>query len=252
MTPAINLIKFGISPEADIRGSVVSHRLNGRRLLFLFAERHTIRPGIRLHLLNAARLYDQGVISCVGVEGCVPSGEQFPCAEVTQLYEEQRQLHASNLELIIDRMVERYPPQRRFLFWETLALLRPALRLQSVDEEELVMRVSTTTGSRDQRQMRIADFLRRSALFETEHPHRECCIHAKAVMQVEQEFAEHDLNVKRDNYLLTKMLSLWDGASADGDKPAILNAGTSHQYRIARRLQADLNNDVSYILIEQP
>jgi hypothetical protein len=82
---------------------------------------------------------------------------------------------------------------------------------------------------------------------------KECSIKAKVELQEEQEFAEHPYNVKRDDTFIEQMFQLWNGVEAEKNKPAILNAGASHQYRIARRLHSDEKfRDVSYILIEQP
>lgn len=55
----------------------------------------------------------------------------------------------------------------------------------------------------------IAHFLRKHALFlPADEEERESYIEAKAVAQTEQEFAEYDLNLQRDDVFLQKILSL--------------------------------------------
>jgi len=249
VTPQINLTKFGIPTDMQIHGTITSHKLDGCRLLFLFAERHTIKPGIRDHLMNAVNLCDRGLISCIGVEGWMDATTPCPCDEVKRIYEEQKN-QARDIATIIDGILKAYP-RRNFLFWHILKLLNPSLKIESLEDSDLFAQVA---GLEPQyfgmRKDAIACYLRKSPLFAAGDANREIYIEEKATKQAEQEFAEHDLNLKRDEVFISKMLALWQGA----DKPAILNAGTSHQYRIARRLHNDPNlmDDVSYVLVEQP
>jgi hypothetical protein len=102
-----------------------------------------------------------------------------------------------------------------------------------------------------QRHDYIGESLRRSDLFELAGfqptaADRDRQIEAKVVLQIEQEWAEHKVNVARDEKLLENLLALWDRSGLE--KIAVLNAGSSHQWRIARLLPPD----VSYYHIEQP
>lgn len=247
----MNLTRFGIAPDFKIRGSVISYRLDGRRLLFLFGERHGIKPGVYANLLNAADLCNRNSLSCVGVEGWVDPSEPFPGEEVKQMYEEEKTQHGNNTGAIIESVLKRYR-RRNFLFWKLLKLLQSSLPTESVEDSGLFKRVADLEVQYfGIRKDAIAYNLRQSAIFEPDHPHRDTWLEAKALAQVDQEFAEHELNVQRDDTFIEKMLSLWEQTGTE--KPAILNAGTSHQYRIARRLRKDEKfRDVSYIHVEQP
>ena len=258
MNPAIDLSRFGISSER-LRGTVVSHSLTGPRLILLFGERHTIRAGIKAHLLNALTLFDSGRISCVGVEGWKDSSEPVPCQLIVELFKNQQAQHGNNDEAIIEGTLRGYRPQN-YAFWKILTLLRPGLRIRSVEDPTMFQRaghVSRTTV--EDRISNIATFLSRSALpFAQMSPssltqeQEQTIIECKAITQAMEEFAEDDLNYQRDEAFIENMRILWD--EAEPDKPAILNAGVSHQYRIARRLRTDsaLCNEYSHILLEQP
>src|SRR5262249_37058420 len=138
---------------------------------------------------------------------------------------------------IIEGVLKRYRRQN-FLFWKMLTLLQSSLPIESVEDSGLFQQVDGLAGQYfGMRKDAIAYFLRQSTLFQPEHPNRDMWIEAKAVAQAEQEFAEHELNLKRDDTFLEKMRSLWDRTGVG--KAAILNAGTSHQYRIARRLRTE-------------
>src|SRR4051812_45182091 len=105
MTTPINLDQFGCSAVFNCRGTIKSYRLGGQRLLFLFGERHGIKPYIKLNLLNALDLHDLGVLSCVGVEGRpMDDGEVFPHQDVMQEFESQQRQHGTNTELIVEGM----------------------------------------------------------------------------------------------------------------------------------------------------
>jgi hypothetical protein len=75
---------------------------------------------------------------------------------------------------------------------------------------------------------------------------RDLQIDAKAALQFEQEWAEHEVNVARDRKMLENLLALWDEAGPE--KVAVLNAGSSHQWRIARQLP----DGIGYYHVEQP
>jgi hypothetical protein len=68
----------------------------------------------------------------------------------------------------------------------------------------------------------------------------------KAEFQWEQEFAEEEINIKRDAAFIQNVLTRW----SDRTKAAILNAGCSHQFHISRKLKFE--RELSFIHIEQP
>jgi hypothetical protein len=247
MTTTIKLDCFGCSTAFNCRGTIKSQRLGGPRLLFLFGERHGIKPFIKLNLLNAIDLCDLGVLSCVGVEGRpLEDGEAFPAPDVAQEFQSQQEQHGGNVEAVIDRMLKWFP-RPGFYFWNLLTLLRPSLLVRCVEEPGLYCRADWfNVQYSSMRREAIIESLRRSALFEPDHPHRECRIAEKANMQWEQELAQEEITRARDEQFITAMIKLWDESGAG--KVAILNAGTAHQYRIARLLPGE----ISYYHIEQP
>lgn len=258
MNPTIDLARFGIVSE-QLRGTVVSHSLSGRRLLFLFGERHTIRAGIKAHLLNALTLFDSGVISCVGVEGWKEPSEPVPCETIADLFNKQKAQHGNSEEAVIEGVLRGYRPNN-YVFWKCLTLLRLELRIRSVENPNIFQKVGHVSRTTlEDRISNIATFLRHSALpftqmspFPLTDEQEQTIIQCKATSQAMEEFAEDDLNYQRDEGFIANMRCLWDEAGPD--KPAILNAGVSHQYRIARQLRekAAYRDEYSYILIEQP
>jgi hypothetical protein len=231
------------------RGTVWTKRLEGRRLLLLFGERHGLKPFIREALLNAIELDKLGVLSCVGVEG--HPNKDIPGSEARQSFQELQATHADDDEKMVEGML-RAIRGRDYYFWKILTLMRPDLKVQSVDDAALCDRASDLEGlwgycRRDSIRIRLSQ----SSLFETRGLNstaedREREIDAKVNLQYEQELAEAEVNVARDGKMLSNLLAFWD--SAGTDKVAILNAGSSHQWRIARQLPSD----VSYYHIEQP
>jgi hypothetical protein len=243
---SINLDQFGCQAAFNCRGTIKSHRPGGLRLLFLFGERHGIKPFIKLNLLNAIDLCDLGVLSCVGVEGRpLEDGETFPAPDVAQEFQSQQEQHGGNVEAVIDGMLKWFP-RPGFYFWDLLTLLRPSLPIRCVEEPNLYTKANLLNIQYNDRKVAIASALRRSNLFEPGHPHRECRIEEKANMQSEQELAQEEVTRARDDQFIKAMLELWDESGTG--KVAILNAGTAHHYRIARLLPAE----IGFYHIEQP
>jgi hypothetical protein len=246
MTTPIDLARFGCPAVFNCRGTVKSQRPGGERLLFLFGERHGIKPFIKLNLLNAIDLCDLGVLSCVGVEGRpLEEGESLPPPDVAYEFQSEQRRHGNNTEAIIEGMLGWFP-RPGFYFWNLLTLLRPRLPVRCVEERNLYGKANLLSIQYNDRKVSIANALRRSALFEPDHPHRECRIEEKANMQWEQELAQEEVTRARDNQFIRAMLELWSESGTG--KVAILNAGTVHQYRIARLLPAE----IGFYHIEQP
>jgi hypothetical protein len=247
MTTPIGLDSFGNPAVFNCRGTIKSRRLGGQRLLFLFGERHSIKPFIKVNLLNAVDLCDLGVLSCVGVEGRpLEDGEPFPAPDVVREFQSQQGQHDGNVEALIDGMLTWFQ-RPGFHFWNLLTLLRPSLPVRCVEEPGLYRRAEgLNLQYSNMRKEAIAETLRRSPLFEPDHPHRECRIEEKTNMQWEQELVQEEVTRARDGQFIKAMRELWDQSGSG--KIAILNAGTAHQYRIARLLPAE----ISYYHIEQP
>jgi hypothetical protein len=175
----VNLAKFGIPANFQIRGTVVSHQLDGRRLLFLFGERHSIKAGVRANVLNAVELSNRDAISCVGVEGWIDPCDPSSCADVKQLCEEEKAHHGNNVEALIEGILQRYR-RRNFLFWKLLRLLQPSLPIESVEEKGLFDQVAGLEGQYfGMRKDAIGYFLRASPLFEPDHPNRDTLIEVR-------------------------------------------------------------------------
>jgi hypothetical protein len=244
----IDLTRYGAG-VFNCRGTVQSQRSSGRRLLLLFGERHSLKPFIRDALLNVIELDRLGVLSCVGVEG--HPGKEIPGSEARRVFESLQKGHGTDDTNLVEAML-RALRGRNYYFWKTLVLMRPDLKVESVDDAALCDRAATLEGLwGGPRYEYIRDRLRRSDLFEAAGVDPmpadwDLQIDAKVALQFEQEWGEHEVNVARDGKMLENLLALWD--EADSEKVAVLNAGSSHQWRIARRLP----DDISYIHIEQP
>jgi hypothetical protein len=247
------MIEIDLTPYGagvfQCKGTLQTKRLIGHRLLLLFGERHSLKPFIRDTLLNVVRLDKLGVLSCVGVEGH-PSSD-FPGYEAEQAFRELHKEHDGNEEKLIGDML-RAIKGPNFYFWKTLILMRPNLKIESVDDLGLYNKaVDLKRTWCNQRYDHIYQFLDDSDLFEVSSPESTRAakveqIKAKVNLQFEQEWAEHEYNVGRDDKMIKNLLTLWDRSGPN--KIAVLNAGSSHQWRIARLLPPD----VKYYHIEQP
>jgi hypothetical protein len=247
----MDLSKFGIPKEFNLRGTIRGSRLDGERLLFLFGERHSIKPGVRRHLLNAVDLHRLGAISFVGVEGCIDTAGDSPYLshEEKKRCQELQTRHGEDVQSIIDGVLDSYS-RSDFFFAKTLALVLPDLTIKSAEDLHLFH----TAGERGageyygRRRSQIIEFLHNETLLEYQPGSTERLNYAegKADIQAEQEYAEDPINLQRDEVMIEKTLRFWNQFGKN--KAAILNAGVSHQYRIAQRLPSE----VSYLLIEQP
>jgi hypothetical protein len=243
------LDRFGVPGSLpELRGTEKCRHLapdGSRGLLFLFAERHGIKLGIREHLLNAVDLSNHAALSCVGVE--VPPNITTPDDGDKEYFRRRNASRHAGIPAIIDEELNR----TSFPFWTILNLLNtsllPPVSIISVEDENLRREAGRRNDYYgDTRSREIVRFLRGSSLYDG-HEARDDLLEAVAAKQWEHELAEEAVNVKRSEHFLEKMFDLWDNAGRS--KPAILNAGAAHQYRIARELR---KQDQSFILIEQP
>ena len=232
----------------NCRGTEWSKRLEGQRLLLLFGERHSVKPFIHETLLNVIDLDKLGVLSCVGVEGNPRT--DIPGWEAEQAFNALPAAYAGDDERIVESMLAKLCDSH---FWKTLRLMRPNLVVESVDDEKLHDEAMAPRAviRRFARKDLIDDRLRKSELFQSPgwNPttdERERNIQAKVDLQFEQEVAEEEVNVARDSKMLGNLWELWERFGTG--KMAVLIAGSSHQWRIARQLPLD----VSYYHIEQP
>jgi hypothetical protein len=223
-----------MSGEFNCRGEVVGNRRKGIPLLFLLGERHSALPFIRENLLNVLELDALGAISCVAVEGNPDT--DVPGAEAKAAFDRLRAAHGDNDKAIIDGMLGSL---RDHHFWKLLSLLRPRLKIAPVDDAELRDRADGLRPQFIKREGYIAQLLKASGVTPEEAVTR-------ARIQAEHEFGEDLVHVKRDKIMLDKLKVLWRDAGMA--QAAVLNAGSSHQYRIARRLP----HDWAYFHIEQP
>jgi hypothetical protein len=149
-------------------------------------------------------------------------------------------------------MLKSFGMRRNFYFWKTLlllqrsALVHPPLVIESVEDEALYQEIARISLSYEGRIGVIGEFLKRDSLFEPNDEDVARAAYAKADKQYDLELAEEGVNLKRDQKFIENMLALWDRAGPE--KAAVLYAGSSHQYRIARQLPPG----ISYYHIEQP
>jgi hypothetical protein len=242
-----DLTRFGGPSTMQLRGCSVKESLNkGDKLLFLFGERHTIKPYISRNILNAIALHDANALSCIGVEGEIVDNASWPhWDDMKAAYSHVNTRNLEILEQIVDGLLL-WRHLTVFSFSTIVRLLRQLVPVESVDDPALRAQASGYTLQNEARLSEVQYFLRSSPLFEPTSHNRECLAMCKADVQWSEEFAEMEVNHKRDSVFVDKMMNLW--ARSGMEKPAILNAGFSHQYRIATLLPPD----VSYIVIEQP
>jgi hypothetical protein len=221
--PTIDLGDYGFHGRVfEYHGQIVSERKEGDRLLFLFDEAHTDKAAIRLSLLNALRLWELGVLACVGVE-------EFPYyfAGWTQTVIEQRSAQLfqdhGNDEGVIQRRME--GDGQHLKFGKTLKFLRPQINVRSVEDFELHARIKWI----DHRSRGLIDNMPPEAPPEARQA---------AADLIRREFDQCTTNLERDAAFLKTLLPWWQ--QIDPSKAAILNAGTSHQERIAQKLDENI------------
>jgi hypothetical protein len=250
MAEQVDLSKFGLAGFRP-RGTVIRKRLDGEKLLFLFGERHKIAPAIYENLLTTLDLYERGRLSCVGMETWWQPGD-VPSDDVKELWEGTLATCEADVRTRIPTLMKQFrmPPAGGY-YAALLLLLGLSVPCRSVDDEvlykECYVRSLTT---RQDRSGDIARFLQ-GALADgyPDAQYKDEDVYRMAEVQEDDEFAIADVNLGRDAKFLSNMLALWKEAGED--KPAILNAGVAHQYRIALTLERD-HKDISYVLLEQP
>jgi hypothetical protein len=246
MTEKIDLTQFGLTGVFHVRGTLMSRRAeSGSPPLFLFGERHSLKQYILANLQNAVDLANLGAISCVGTE--LIRSDPTADASAAVLFQDLQKKLQPNTEAVIAELLRSFPQQGVF-FSRVLPLLLPFVAIESIEDSALFQQANELIKQYMQRRCFIAHVLSESSLFESEagRDERANAIHLKAELQCEYEWAEAPINCKRDIKLVDNMLALW--SKAGRDRAAILNAGSSHQYRIARTLPRDMN----YYHIEQP
>lgn len=244
MPQTIDLAEFGLAGRLELRGTVKSRRTSpGSPPLFLVGERHSVKPYIHANLLNVISLADLGVISCVGVEG-VRTGEVRE-AEAVARRRELEAVHGADVAAVSAGLLAFFT-WRDMYFERVLGLLRPEVPVVSVEDPALNARAGELEPWYEMRGDHIREVLRASPLFEPDREDRDTLADVKARMQYEFELAEEPVNHARDAAFIKNMLALWEERGRD--KAAVLNLGSSHQYRVARLLP----EQVGYIHVEQP
>jgi hypothetical protein len=117
MTIQIDLSQFS-SPTGmfNFCGTIAAQRIAGPRLLFLFGERHSLKPFIRHTLLNVIELDKLGVLSCVGVEGHPDT--DIPGWEAQRAFESLQKEHGADDEKMVEGML-RAIRGRDFYYWKS-------------------------------------------------------------------------------------------------------------------------------------
>jgi hypothetical protein len=216
--PEIDLGPFGFPGRVfNYHGRIVAQRQEGDRLLFLFDEAHSNRDGIRLSLLNACRLWELGVLGCVGVE---EYPFYFAGWEQSVIEQQSRELFRDhgNDEGVIQR--RREGDGQDFRFGKTLKLLRPEINICSVEDFELHTRMSWIS--------KCFSHLSDNVLPPEAPP--------AARDLIRHQFEQCPTNLERDAAFLKNLRTWWE--QNDVSKAAILNAGSSHQERIVLNLHA--------------
>src|SRR5262249_18412871 len=154
---------------------------------------------------------------------------EFPGQDTVKAFEGLKASCAGDEGKLIDGMLRWFDGKRNFYFWKTLSLLRPEMKIESVDDEQLCARAGNLEWQfLDRRREAIEAILERSDLFQQSNLDKPRIVKEKASIQAQQEWAEYEVNVKRDGVFVEKLRALWDRAGTG--KAAILNAGCSHQY----------------------
>jgi hypothetical protein len=179
----------------------------------------------RVHVVNACKLVDGGVVGCVGTE--IPMAEldeqtaEFIEARSRELFEE----HKTD-EAVIDHLSRGQPWWYGILqFDSTLKVLRPSLPVRSVEDRAL----------REQMKL-ISDAYSLAALGAAAHPSPE-----------HPNMGDHPLNFERERAMIDNLLALWDSTAPK--LAAILYTGVAHSQRIRARLQ---ERGINYIHISIP
>jgi hypothetical protein len=221
----MDLRQFGFQCDFEAHGKVEGSCLEGKRLVFLFAENHSDREMKRLNVLNACSLYDRGVVGCVGTE--IPLGDlNMQTSEVIESRSREL-LNAHKTDEGVIAYLKREQPwwYGFFEFGNTVKILRPSLAVRCV--EDLVLREEMKPISNAYCIWDLGGGPHPSP----DHPN----------------MANHPHNLKREKAMIDNLLALWDETAPE--LAAVLNIGSAHSQRIAAGLQ---DRGIKYISLSVP
>ena len=221
----LDLRPFGIERDLEIHGTVEATWSGGNRLVFLSGENHRDREMKRLHVLNACKLVDAGVVGCAGTE--IPMAdldeqtEEFIKARSEDLFAE----HQSD-EAVIHHLSRTQPWWYGILqFGSTLKVLRPSLPVRCVEDQALRERMKP-----------ISEAYCHWELGGGPHPSPE-----------HPNMGDHPLNLERERAMIDRLLTLWDSTAPT--LAAILHTGSAHSQRMTARLQ---ERGINYVYVSIP
>jgi hypothetical protein len=262
MSTPLDLTPFGSLGSFRFRGKLKRAQfVDGSPILLLFGERHSLKPFIRANILNAIELWDRRLVACAGVEG--PWPEEPACCGMqllSNVLQELQEETDATTEKLVDGLMSRLPAKNPF-FTKILRALRPEFPVALAEDEALYEKTKPLEFDYTQNRVeRIYEALMGSDLFfplgdifweaddAAKRAARDAKARQKAEFQWEQEFAEEDIHYAREEAFIANTLKLLE--QMDRTKAAILNAGSAHQYHLARKLSRE--KSVSFIHIEQP
>lgn len=248
----LDLSQHGMEVHLDLLGDVVEEfTLPGAPLVLLFDENHGYADGIRQSLRNACKLIDAGAVDFVGVEG-YPQGvrERVDSAAravgLSGLGEYVARLKATGAsdEALMETQVH---PGGKLFFAEALLVLRPGVRIVSVEDPALyanagaaLRAVRESVGARLLPAMAAAmvecikDAAGDVAVARARMAELRTDIHNRLAAEAAAEL-KRDVSAPRDEAMVENLLSRRREAGAT--KAAILNAGRCHQEEVARMLR---------------
>jgi hypothetical protein len=223
--PVLNLTSVGLDRQVELGGEVESDWLEGRGLVFLFAENHRDRAMKRANVLNACRLIDAGVAGSLGTEVPMAELDRLEPAELKARAAELFELYRSD-DAVIDHLNRTQPWWYGvFQFGSTVRLLRPGVCVACVEDPSLREEMKPICEAYE-----LADHGARP------HP---CPEYPR--------LGDHPHNLLREAAMLENLLRL---RARNGERlAAILNTGSDHSRRLAAGLKA---KGINYFLVVQP
>lgn len=220
-TVFLNFGPLKIAKSVELYGRRLSHNgdIDSGCIILLFGENHKDKRMIDLNVLNACKLFDNGLLHCAGVE---EPEIDFAGRGMDDWVEQQSRelLDEYGDDCKVLGFLQTVVGERRFgtfRFGKSLRLLRPSLLVRPVEDPHL-------HAEAIQRQ---ADYLMR---FEDE------------------KFLDDHVQIRREEKWIENLLALVGTVNNGTQKIAILNTGLSHTPRLTSHLSA---MSIRCIAIEQ-
>lgn len=243
--PELDLTDFGFAGKKYVfEGDVVEVKTDGERLLFLFAEKHKQLASIGPNIRNCIRLTDDGVVGYVGLEYNPEDHQLAKYSRTGNLNADVEAIIQSDMDAVGEprfgtsvRRLTNVPVEvvEDMDIWKVAEQIEYEIKERVISAKQVELFAKLKAENPQKKAITLDQQARNEAEADPE-----------ISKQFRAEFGEDPINRKRDEAMISTLLSRWTDAGIE--KAAVLNAGKKHIDRIKHMLPPY----VRYIYVCQP